>query len=79
MPRHICTADQGRVPLPHNGLIKKSVGLHGLKYGVTHDYVIGLEAALADGSICSLDSKCMKDVAGYISAICSSAAKARSA
>ena len=42
-----------------------SGGLRGLKYGVTRDYVMGLEVVLADGSICWLGSKCVKDVAGY--------------
>ncbi|HEY1847559.1 MAG TPA: FAD-linked oxidase C-terminal domain-containing protein, partial [Opitutaceae bacterium] len=40
-------------------------GLHGLKYGVTGDYVMGLEVVLADGAICRLGGKCAKDVAGY--------------
>ncbi|MBK8856814.1 MAG: FAD-binding protein [Opitutaceae bacterium] len=40
-------------------------GLRGLKYGVTRDYVMGLEVVLADGSICWLGNKCVKDVAGY--------------
>lgn len=40
-------------------------GLRGLKYGVTRDYVMGLEVVLADGSVCWLGSKCVKDVAGY--------------
>jgi glycolate oxidase len=40
-------------------------GLRGLKYGVTRDYVMGLEVVLADGSICELGNKCVKDVAGY--------------
>ena len=40
-------------------------GLRGLKYGVTRDYVIGLEVVLADGEICRLGGKCVKDVAGY--------------
>jgi glycolate oxidase len=44
---------------------ENSGGLRGLKYGVTRDYVIGLEAVLADGSVCWLGSKCVKDVAGY--------------
>lgn len=41
-----------------------SGGLRGLKYGVTRDYVMGLEVVLADGSITWLGSKCVKDVAG---------------
>ncbi|HZP59595.1 MAG TPA: FAD-linked oxidase C-terminal domain-containing protein [Opitutaceae bacterium] len=40
-------------------------GLRGLKYGVTRDYVMGLEVVLADGEICWLGGKCVKDVAGY--------------
>ena len=40
-------------------------GLRGLKYGVTKDYVIGLEAVLADGRILRVGGKNTKDVAGY--------------
>lgn len=42
-----------------------SGGLRGLKYGVTRDYVMGLEVVLPDGEITWLGSKCVKDVAGY--------------
>ncbi len=42
-----------------------SGGLRGLKYGVTRDYVMGLEAVIPDGEIVWLGSKCVKDVAGY--------------
>jgi len=42
-----------------------SGGLRGLKYGVTRDYVMGLEVVLADGQIMWLGNKCVKDVAGY--------------
>ncbi|MFD0958466.1 FAD-binding oxidoreductase [Paenibacillus chungangensis] len=42
-----------------------SGGLRGLKYGTTKDYVIGLEAVLADGRIIRTGGKLMKDVAGY--------------
>ena len=41
-----------------------SGGLRGLKYGVTRDYVMGLEVVLADGTVTWLGSKCVKDVAG---------------
>ena len=41
-----------------------SGGLRGLKYGVTRDYIMGLEVVLPDGTICWLGSKCVKDVAG---------------
>ncbi len=44
---------------------ENSGGLRGLKYGVTRDYVMGLEVVLADGTICFLGNKCVKDVAGY--------------
>lgn len=44
---------------------ENSGGLRGLKYGVTRDYVMGLEVVLADGTICRLGNKCVKDVAGY--------------
>jgi glycolate oxidase len=40
-------------------------GLRGLKYGVTRDYVMGLEVILANGSQVWLGNKCVKDVAGY--------------
>ena len=42
-----------------------SGGLRGLKYGVTRDYIMGLEVVLANGEIAWLGSKCVKDVAGY--------------
>jgi glycolate oxidase len=44
---------------------ENSGGLRGLKYGITRDYVMGLEVVLADGEICLLGNKCVKDVAGY--------------
>ncbi len=44
---------------------ENSGGLRGLKYGVTRDYVMGMEVVLADGSTCWLGNKCVKDVAGY--------------
>jgi len=44
---------------------ENSGGLRGLKYGVTRDYVMGLEVVIADGSVCWLGGKCVKDVAGY--------------
>ena len=44
---------------------ENSGGLRGLKYGVTRDYVMGLEVVLADSSVCWLGNKCVKDVAGY--------------
>jgi glycolate oxidase len=44
---------------------ENSGGLRGLKYGVTKDYVMGLEVVLADGSVLRTGTKCVKDVAGY--------------
>jgi glycolate oxidase len=44
---------------------ENSGGLRGLKYGVTRDYVMGLEVVLANGEAVSLGNKCVKDVAGY--------------
>ena len=44
---------------------ENSGGLRGLKYGVTRDYVMGLEIVLPDGEIVWTGNKCVKDVAGY--------------
>jgi glycolate oxidase len=46
-------------------IAENSGGLRGLKYGVTRDYVMGLEVVLADGRLVHLGSKAVKDVAGY--------------
>jgi glycolate oxidase len=42
-----------------------SGGMRGLKYGVTRDYVLALEAVLPSGEIIHTGSKNAKDVAGY--------------
>ena len=44
---------------------ENSGGLRGLKYGVTRDYVMGLEVVLPDGRIAQFGNACVKDVAGY--------------
>jgi glycolate oxidase len=44
---------------------ENSGGLRGLKYGVTRNYVMGLEVVLPDGEIMWTGNKCVKDVAGY--------------
>ena len=44
---------------------ENSGGLRGLKYGVTRDYVMGLEVVLPDGRIARFGNACVKDVAGY--------------
>ncbi|MFM8360613.1 MAG: FAD-linked oxidase C-terminal domain-containing protein, partial [Verrucomicrobiota bacterium] len=44
---------------------ENSGGLRGLKYGITRNYVMGLEVVLPDGEILVTGNKCVKDVAGY--------------
>ena len=44
---------------------ENSGGLRGLKYGITRNYVMGLEVVLANGEILRTGNKCVKDVAGY--------------
>ena len=43
---------------------ENSGGLRGLKYGVTKDYVMGLEVVLPSGELLRTGGKCVKDVAG---------------
>jgi glycolate oxidase len=40
-------------------------GLRALKYGVTRDYVLGIRAALADGTVLDLGGRSLKSVVGY--------------
>ena len=40
-------------------------GLHGLKYGVTKNYILGIEMILPNGELLKTGGKNMKDVAGY--------------
>jgi len=40
-------------------------GIRGAKYGVTKDYVMGLEVVLPDGRIMRTGSNCMKSASGY--------------
>jgi glycolate oxidase len=44
---------------------ENSGGLRGLKYGITRNYVMGLEVVLPSGEILKTGNKCVKDVAGY--------------
>ena len=44
---------------------ENSGGLRGLKYGVTRNYVMGMEVVLPDGEVMRLGNKCVKDVAGF--------------
>jgi len=46
-------------------IAENSGGLRGLKYGVTRDYVLGLEIVLPNGDIIRTGGKLTKDVAGY--------------
>jgi glycolate oxidase len=54
-----------RISTIGGNVAENSGGLRGLKYGVTRDYVMGLEVVLADGRIARLGTACVKDVAGY--------------
>ena len=44
---------------------ENSGGLRGLKYGVTRNYIMGLELVLPSGEVLWTGNKCVKDVAGY--------------
>lgn len=44
---------------------ENSGGLRGLKYGVTRNYVMGMEVVLPSGEVMWTGNKCVKDVAGY--------------
>ena len=54
-----------RISTIGGNVAENSGGLRGLKYGVTRDYVMGLEVVLPDGRIARFGSQCVKDVAGY--------------
>jgi glycolate oxidase len=54
-----------RISTIGGNVAENSGGLRGLKYGVTRDYVMGLEVVLADGRVARFGSRCVKDVAGY--------------
>jgi glycolate oxidase len=54
-----------RISTIGGNVAENSGGLRGLKYGVTRDYVMGLEVVLANGDVARLGSACVKDVAGY--------------
>jgi glycolate oxidase len=44
---------------------ENSGGLRGLKYGITRNYVMGMQVVLPDGEVLFTGNKCVKDVAGY--------------
>jgi glycolate oxidase len=54
-----------RISTIGGNVAENSGGLRGLKYGVTRDYVMGLEVVLADSEAVVFGNKCVKDVAGY--------------
>jgi glycolate oxidase len=54
-----------RISTIGGNVAENSGGLRGLKYGVTRNYVMGLEVVLADSEVAVFGNKCVKDVAGY--------------
>jgi glycolate oxidase len=54
-----------RISTIGGNVAENSGGLRGLKYGVTRNYVMGMEVVLPDGEVSFLGNKCVKDVAGY--------------
>jgi glycolate oxidase len=54
-----------RISTIGGNVAENSGGLRGLKYGVTRNYVMGMEVVLPQGEIMWLGNKCVKDVAGY--------------
>jgi len=54
-----------RISTIGGNVAENSGGLRGLKYGVTRDYVMGLEVVLAGGEVLRTGNQCVKDVAGY--------------
>jgi glycolate oxidase len=54
-----------RISTIGGNVAENSGGLRGLKYGVTRNYVMGMEVVLPEGEIVWMGNKCVKDVAGY--------------
>jgi glycolate oxidase len=54
-----------RISTIGGNVAENSGGLRGLKYGVTRNYVMGMEVVLPLGEIMFMGNKCVKDVAGY--------------
>jgi glycolate oxidase len=55
----------GKVCTIGGNVATNASGLRGAKYGVTRDYVLGLEVVLPDGRITRTGSHCMKSASGY--------------
>lgn len=54
-----------RISTIGGNVAENSGGLRGLKYGITRNYVMGLEVVLPSGEVLWTGNKCVKDVAGY--------------
>jgi glycolate oxidase len=54
-----------RISTIGGNVAENSGGLRGLKYGVTRNYVMGMEVVLPSGELMWTGNKCVKDVAGY--------------
>jgi glycolate oxidase len=54
-----------RISTIGGNVAENSGGLRGLKYGITRNYVMGLEVVLPSGEVLWCGNKCVKDVAGY--------------
>jgi glycolate oxidase len=55
----------GKISTLGGNVAENSGGLRGLKYGLTKDYVMGVEVVLPDGETIWSGNKCVKDAAGY--------------
>ena len=55
----------GRVATIGGNVATNAGGMKGAKYGVTRDYVLGLEAVLADGRKLKTGTRCMKSSSGF--------------
>jgi glycolate oxidase len=55
----------GKVSTLGGNVATNAGGIKGAKYGVTKDYVLGLEVVRPDGRIMHTGSNCMKSVSGY--------------
>lgn len=55
----------GKVSTLGGNVATNAGGIKGAKYGVTKDYVLGMEVVLPDGRIMNTGSNCMKSVSGY--------------
>ena len=68
LPRACCTRrTRAAAPSPPIGgnVATCAGGLRGLKYGVTRNYVLGVEAVLPTGEVIQTGGRLWKDVAGY--------------